>query len=94
MTYRHIVLFRVFDDVSESEVDSAVASLTRLSSLPGIVEWRVERSLDTRKGRVLVEDATFTDADAFEAFRVHPDHVRVAEEMSTIADWWNGDYVS
>lgn len=94
MSYRHIVLFRVFDDVSDARVSQAMASLAHLSSLPGVLEWRVELSLDSRKGRVIVEDATFADADAFEAFRRHPDHLRVAEAMSEIADWWNGDYLS
>ncbi len=94
MSYRHIVLFRVFDDVSDARTSRAVTELRSLAELPCVQSWRVELSLDTRKGRVIVEDATFVDADDFEAFRVDPDHVRVAEAMSEIADWWNGDYLS
>jgi hypothetical protein len=48
--------------------------------------------LDTRKGRVIVEDATFFDAQSFADFRVHPAHGTVAGRTSKVADWWNGDY--
>lgn len=94
MSYRHIVLFRVFDDVTDARVSQALAELRSLASLDCVQSWHVEVSLDTRKGRVIVEDATFADAAAFEEFRADPSHVRVAAGMSEIADWWNGDYVS
>ncbi|MEV7692872.1 Dabb family protein [Microbacterium sp. NPDC089189] len=89
---RHIVLFRVHDGVSSSRVTEAIDSLRSLAVLPGIVDWRVELSLDQRKGRIVVEDATFTDDEAFEKFRSHPAHVAVGQLMAEISDWWNGDY--
>lgn len=48
-------------------------------------------SLDTRKGRIIVEDATFVDADTFDAWRGREDHQRVAARMAQIADLWVGD---
>jgi hypothetical protein len=90
--FRHIVLFRVRDDVAEERLASAFGELRSLSALPGVVSWRIERSLDTRKGRVIVEDASFIDRRSFEQFRGHPRHVAVALVMAEIADWWNGDY--
>ncbi|WP_295820594.1 Dabb family protein [uncultured Microbacterium sp.] len=92
--FRHIVLFRVHDDISHDRVEEAIERLRSLASLPGVVEWRVELSLDARKGRVIVEDATFVDQDSFERFRLDPRHVHGAEAMSHIADWWNGDYAA
>ncbi|AUG30640.1 MULTISPECIES: Dabb family protein [Microbacterium] len=92
--FRHIVLFRVHDDVSDQRVAAALDELRSLSVLTGVRHWRVELSLDARKGRVIVEDATFVDEPAFEAFRRDPRHVAVAEAMSAIADWWNGDYAA
>lgn len=92
--FRHIVLFRVHDDVSDDRVTAALHELRSLAVLPGIAQWRVELSTDTRKGRVIVEDTTFTDHAAFTAFRDDPRHSRVAEQMSAIADWWNGDYAA
>lgn len=90
--FRHIVLFRVHDDISHDRVEEAIERLRSLASLPGVVEWRVELSLDARKGRVIVEDSTFVDAAAFRTFRQAPSHVHAAASMAEIADWWNGDY--
>ncbi|TQK18626.1 stress responsive alpha/beta barrel protein [Microbacterium sp. SLBN-154] len=92
MTYRHIVLFRVHDDVDDNRVTEAIERLRSLGVLPGIQSWRVELSLDTRKGRVIVEDASFVDRAAFEAFREHPEHTKTAETMADTSDWWIGDY--
>lgn len=92
MTYRHIVLFRVHDHVDDDRVTEAIERLRALGVLPGIEAWHIELSLDTRKGRVIVEDATFTDATAFHAFREHPEHAKTAQSMADISDWWIGDY--
>lgn len=91
---RHIVLFRLHDDVADADVDRAITELRALGSLPSVSAWRVERSSDTRKGRILVEDATFASASDFETFRRDPAHVAAAAMMAEISDWWNGDYVS
>ncbi|MBN9202793.1 MAG: sulfite reductase, beta subunit [Microbacterium sp. SCN 70-18] len=92
MSYRHIVLFRIHDFVDDERVTEAVERLRSLGVLPGILSWRVELSLDTRKGRVIVEEASFVDGAAFEAFREHPEHVKAARSMAEISDWWIGDY--
>jgi hypothetical protein len=90
--YRHIVLFRVHLDVEDERVTMALSELRSLAVLAGVVDLRVERSLDTRKGCVIVEDATFVDQQAFDEFRADPHHLAVAEVMARIADWWSGDY--
>jgi hypothetical protein len=91
--FRHVVLFRVHDGVSDDRVTEAIQSLRSLEALPGVIAWTVALSLDERKGRVIVEDATFADERSFGQFRVHADHAGVAGQMSSIADWWNGDFV-
>lgn len=91
MTYRHIVLFRIHDDVDDNRVTEAIHRLRSLGVLPGIQSWHVGLSLDTRKGRIIIEDATFTGPDAFGSFREHPKHSEVAAEMAAISDWWIGD---
>jgi hypothetical protein len=92
VTYRHIVLFRIHDGVTNDRIAAAIAQLESLSTLPGMVSMRIERSLDGRKGRVVIEDATFVDAEVFAAFRAAPSHVAAAAEMAEISDWWVGDY--
>ena len=92
MGFRHIVLFRVHDGVANRRVDTAITRLESLATLPGVQSMHIERSLDGRKGRVVIEDATFADAAAFAAFRAAPSHVAAAAEMAEISDWWVGDY--
>lgn len=92
MGFRHIVLFRVCDGVTPDAVDSAIASLESLSELAMVESLRVERSLDGRKGRVIVLDSTFADEATFAAYRADPQHIAVGEEMADVADWWVGDY--
>ncbi|MDQ1218287.1 Dabb family protein [Microbacterium arborescens] len=52
--FRHIVLFRIHDEVSDERVTEAIDALRSLAVLPGIQSWTVELSLDQRKGRVIV----------------------------------------
>ncbi|WP_460772531.1 Dabb family protein [Microbacterium sp. GXF7504] len=87
------MLFRIHDDASDAQVSGALQELRSLALLPGVISWRVETSLDARKGRILVEDATFTDAEAFDRFQTHSRHREVGDFMATISDWWIGDYV-
>ena len=90
--YRHIVLYRVHDDVPDTTVARAIDALRSLRDLPDILEWTVTLSDDRRKGRVIVENALFTHRDAIETFRTHPRHRDTSDLMRTIADWWVGDY--
>lgn len=92
MTYRHIVLFRIHEEITNLRVDEAIRQLESLVVQPGVASMYVARSLDGRKGRIIVEDATFDDANAFMVFRASQAHVAVAAEMAEISDWWVGDY--
>ncbi len=92
--FRHIVLFRIHDEVSDQGVTEAIDALRSLGVLPGIQSWAVELSLDRRKGRVIVEDGVFSDQAAFEAFRAAPLHRSTAGKMAEISDWWVGDYLT
>lgn len=92
MPLRHLVLFRVYDEVPDADVDDALEQLASLAQLPGVLEWTVRLSDDRRKGRILVENGLFESREAFQAFRVHPRHVQVGTVMRQLADWWIGDY--
>lgn len=92
MAYRHIVLFRIHDGVDDGFIDGVVDMMETFLLFPGVVSWVATRSLDERKGRVIIEDATFESREAFEAFRDDPAHLSMARTMSAISDWWIGDY--
>jgi hypothetical protein len=90
--YRHVVLFRVYDEVTDEQYRQLADGLRSLGSSPGILEWRVEESLDQRKGRVLIEESTFESAEAVEVFRHLPAHQEVSALLAQSADWLVGDY--
>lgn len=92
MAYRHVVLFRVRDDVPDDAVDEALRRLDALGQAPGVLEWTVRLSDDTRKGRVIVENALLGGREVLESFRAHPLHEQSSEVMREIADWWVADY--
>ncbi len=56
--------------------------------------WTIELSVDTRKGRVIVEDGTFADVNAFDIWKAGDSHRAVANRMTKIADWLSGDWCS
>lgn len=86
-------MFKIHDEVSDADLAKAVDLLTELGNEPGVVSWVVKESIDTRKGRIIIEQAVFENKEAYEAFRVSPAHVRVGDFMKAIADWWVGDYL-
>jgi quinol monooxygenase YgiN len=95
MAYRHIVLFKPINSTSDSEFYQALDLLKKLGEdQPGIISWTVTSSIDTRKGWILIEDATFTDAEAFEKFRNSEKHQQAGEFMRQYFDWLVGDYIS
>ncbi len=90
---RHIVLFRIHDEARGGSQLSAMDLLNRLRELPGILEWAVEASLDSRKGAVVVLNVLFESEQAFADYRLNPKHVEVAQGLSMMADWLVADYV-
>lgn len=85
---RHVILFRL------REGADAERGLTLLRSFrpPGTLRWVIERSLDERKGVVIVEDATFDSQEALDAFRVSEDHADAVAFMRENADWLVADW--
>jgi hypothetical protein len=85
---RHVILFRLRDG---ADAETAIR-LLRESRPEGALKWVIERSLDERKGVVIIEDTTFRDADALQAFRVSDAHQSSVEFMREWADWVVGDW--
>lgn len=89
----HVVLFRFRDGTPEAEIERCTGLLRGLGRLPGVLEWRVEPSLDTRKGRVVAEVGVFESREAFERWRSGDEHRAVAAELGACADWWVADFL-
>lgn len=57
----------------------------------GILFFKVDYNLDTRKKVHLVQVSVFRDDDALQAYCEHPKHVEVTNILREIADWTVGD---
>lgn len=93
MKLNHTVMFKLHDEVGDIDVAKAVEILTDLGSEPGIERWVIRESVDTRKGRIIIEQALFESEAAYQAFRVSAVHIEAGDFMKTIADWWVADYL-
>ncbi len=91
---RHLVLFRLHDDIDDSSRDKAIAMMRDLgTAVDGIREWQIALSLDSRKGQMIIQNGLFVDDAALQTYRSSPEHQQVVAFMTTIADWWVGDYI-
>lgn len=90
---RHVVLFRLHDDVPDAVLDEVITMLRSLGRSAGVLEWHVELSLDRRKGRVVVENGLFESESAFDAWAASNAHAAAGTRMAQLADWLVGDYV-
>jgi hypothetical protein len=89
MSFEHIVLFRLRGGADPDEVVD-VLERSRPDD-PGLVSWTVARSLDERKGVVVVERAVFVDRDGFERFRDSEAHRAAGRYLAGCSDWLVGD---
>ncbi len=95
MRYHHIVLFRLKEGVSDADRRQALTLLKALGSdAEGLESWQINKSLDTRKGNIIIEEAVFSTEEDFTAFRESAKHNEVGRFMRRIADWWVGDYTA
>lgn len=92
MSIRHIVLFRFYPVIDEESRMEAIDKINALRELPGIIEWRLEASLDTRKGVVVVQNALFDTLESFQAYRDDPRHVDAGKLLAALANWLVADY--
>lgn len=91
---RHIILFKLYKNVGIDEETKAIQLLRALGTGDEeILEWRVEKSVDIRKGIVIVENGLFKDDRAYERFRKSDKHVEIVSFMGQISDWTVGDYI-
>lgn len=92
MSLRHIVVFRFYPPIDDDSRLHAIGKLQSLKTLPGILEWRLEVSIDERKGPVIVQNVLFESGEALEGYRRSEEHKGVAETLSAMADWLVADY--
>jgi hypothetical protein len=95
MSYHHTVLFKFKPGTTERDIQKALQLLTDLGQdHQGLDSWAVHRSLDERKGVILIQESVFAGQEDFENFRSSQNHQEVSAFFREIADWWVADYLS
>src|SRR3990167_1703451 len=92
--FRHIILFKLHEGLDPKLEIKAIQLLQELGRGDEVIlEWKVKRSMDIRKGIIIVENGLFKDEQTFEIFRKSDRHLETVNFMKEIADWKVGDYI-
>jgi hypothetical protein len=96
--YWHIVFISFKEGVPEEVRQDAVAQDRALGEKcggfeTGIITWKVVENLDQRKGVHFIQISMFVSKEAYEAFRVHPEHKKFGAVLREVADWKVGDFI-
>ena len=90
---RHIVVFKFKDQASKASRRAAIERLKKFcGQSPLLAEYRIEESLDQRKGHNLVQNTLLKDGATIEQWRNDPKHKEFVKYMSQLADWLIADY--
>jgi hypothetical protein len=83
----HTLIFRFRAEAPVETIEKSLQMLTELESLPGVLVWMIQESIDQRKGRTVLERGVFQDGQAFLDFRNAPQHQAFANFVKDYADW-------
>jgi Stress responsive A/B Barrel Domain len=92
--FHHIVLFRLMNGVTNEVRQEALIKLRELGNgHQGLEWWRINESLDSRKGHIIIEEGLFSQESDYKRFHDSQKHTEAGRFMRGIADWWVGDYI-
>jgi hypothetical protein len=91
---RHVLLFKFWPDVSQSERETALEELRNLKDhIPEIKEWSIGvQAFPSEKSHDFAQVSSFESLEDLGRFREDPEHIRVRNTLSRIADWAVVDY--
>lgn len=91
---RHVILFKFRASVSIKQSLQAISLLRDLGSvIPEIREWSIgEQAFESEKAYDIVQVSSFDNFDDLEHFKLNPEHIKVRNYLSQIADWLIVDY--
>lgn len=83
MPLRHVVLLKFSPDTSVDDLDTIVAALRTLpGQIPELIDYRVGSDLGLAEGNwPLAVTADVADEAGYVAYRDHPAHVAVIDEL-------------
>jgi len=92
---RHVILFRFYKTVAEEERVAAVSALKELGSkIPEVLDWSVgvSRHGAPSEHYDVAQVSSFASREELARYRENPEHVRIRDMFSRIADWVVVDY--
>src|SRR5207248_2677717 len=93
---RHTVTFRLHHAPGSPEADAFLTEAATLGSIPGVEAFEVLRQVGEKNDFDYGLSMEFADGAAYEAYNVHPAHVRFVEErwIPEVADFLEIDYAA
>lgn len=82
---KHIILWQLKEDLKVQEKEAIKEDIKKgleglKESVPGILDIRVQTETLESSNVDLMLDASFENVEALQAYAVHPEHVKVADE--------------
>ena len=95
----HVILFSFLENVDEKFKKEILARFATLGDdcggiTAGIMFFKAQENLDTRKKIDIVEIAIFKDDASFQNFKQHSKHVELVELLKVSTNWVVGDIYS
>jgi Stress responsive A/B Barrel Domain len=93
---RHTVAFRLRHPAGSPAERDFIQAAERLSQIPGVEAFDILAEVSPKNAFRFGISMEFADAAAYEAYNLHPDHVRFVEErwVTEIEDFLEIDYAA
>ena len=93
---RHTVSFRLRHPAGSDAERDFLEAAGRLGQIPGVEAFDILAEVSPKNEFRFGISMEFADADAYEAYNLHPDHVRFVEErwMTEVEDFLEIDFAA
>jgi hypothetical protein len=91
---RHTVAFRLKHPLGSAPEQSFLREAQVLTRIPGVQRFEAMRQTSSKNAFTFGFSMEFADADAYERYSAHPDHVRFVQErwLPEVAEFLELDY--
>lgn len=94
MAYKHIVLFKIYNEVPDEKYQEALRTLRLVGEKLNLSKYMINESIDTRKGRGIIEEVEFESEAEYLLFKDSSEHKNAGVLMREMSDWIVGDYLT
>lgn len=92
---RHTVSYRLRHARNSTEEADFMAAIAKLRTIPGVENFEILKQVGTKNHYTYGLSMEFADAEAYQSYNVHPDHVAFVETrwVPEVEDFIELDYV-